>query len=72
MFDETSVLYSFVMILYLLTGENQTSNVCGLLETASRSKWEEDFAKRYIEPVIQVFVYTYFFQQNILTNALLV
>ncbi|XP_063404431.1 E3 ubiquitin-protein ligase rnf213-alpha-like [Mytilus trossulus] len=57
--DEILVLIHYLLARIMnehtiaIIGENQTPNVCGLLDKASRSKWEEEFAKRYIEPVIQ-------------------
>ncbi|CAG2212879.1 RNF213 [Mytilus edulis] len=37
-----------------IIGENQTPNVCGLLDKASRSKWEEDFAKDTLNLLFRV------------------
>ncbi|XP_052062754.1 E3 ubiquitin-protein ligase rnf213-alpha-like isoform X2 [Mytilus californianus] len=34
-------------------GENYPADMCGLLNKKSRSKWEEEFAKKYITPVLQ-------------------
>ncbi|VDI24291.1 Hypothetical predicted protein, partial [Mytilus galloprovincialis] len=34
-------------------GEDYPADICGLLNKKSRSKWEEEFAKRYISPVLQ-------------------
>jgi hypothetical protein len=28
--------------------------MCGLLDKNSRSKWEDDFVKKYVVPVVQV------------------
>ena len=41
-------------------GENHPPNICRLLDKNSRSNWEEDFAKRYIEPVLQVHFLLFF------------
>ncbi|XP_063441660.1 E3 ubiquitin-protein ligase rnf213-alpha-like [Mytilus trossulus] len=34
-------------------GEEYPADMCGLLNKKSRSKWEDEFAKKYISPVLQ-------------------
>ncbi|CAG2252469.1 RNF213 [Mytilus edulis] len=34
-------------------GEEYPADMCGLVNKKSRSKWEEEFAKKYISPVLQ-------------------
>ena len=40
-----------------ISGEDHNPDVCGLLTTGSRAKWEVEFAQKYIVPVAQVYIY---------------
>ena len=43
-----------LLIFHTFTGVKCPPSMCGLLDKNSRSKWEDDFVKKFVVPVVQV------------------
>ena len=49
-------IYFGLVSFYCITDENRDRYVYLLLRKDSRARWEDEFAQRYIVPVVQVYI----------------